>query len=211
MMDFYRQPDPRQILEFIKSMSEKRILDDPFTIPPMQGFLAVLFQSYPTNVAEWSAAIMALPRHHQMPLWDAVWLANTPEARNALRRAQESGLMDVNREALGKVPPSLRELEVLTASDLDLLWGAFFGSGDTGYVARIVTVLDWDLKQLEALGRVDKLGVSAAAKWGLASNARQHEVVLRFCQEQLLVASEPRASHLREVVRKATARHYDRG
>jgi hypothetical protein len=210
MMHFYEEPDPKQISVIIRSISDHQVLEREEAIPPITGFLAVAAQRYPSHVEEWSIVISSLPRSDQLHLWRALWLADIPETHRALARAQETGLIPGNQPF--HAPPSLRSLYVATASDLDALWGAFFASGDTVYVGRIIAVLDWDLQEIEAAYQQDrnagiyKPGVWSAAKWSLTANSREHASVLQFCRLQLEAAVEPRASLLLEVVANAEAK-----
>jgi hypothetical protein len=209
---FYEQPDPAWVGVMIRSSSELHISDDPNAISPTLGFIAAAAQRYPAHVKEWSSIIASLPARDQAVFWRALWLAGIPETREAVDDARRKGLLSPG-ETLEGTPPPLRLPKVETASDLDFLWGAFFASGDTAYIGRILSVLDWDLPKLQPEYQpvenalIYKLAVLAAAQWSLAANSRQHSLVLQFCRDELRTASEPRASRLREIIRRAEVKN----
>lgn len=113
-------------------------------------------------------------------------------------------------EWLEKQPSSPLRFEVSNADHLDILWGAFFGSGDIRYVRKIVGVVERvnrnqqvDLEDVifsaRHVGRDDprfrRLGdkyrhsgaeavrdyiLGLTALWALGSNSKQHDIVGRY-------------------------------
>lgn len=94
------------------------------------------------------------------------------------------------------------QIKDMSASANDLFWGAFFASGKPEYVLKLVD----QLKYYDERDDAGLFAAGAAAKWSLASNARQHEKV-RSILEGARVTSQGRMRDLiEEVLRKDPGR-----
>lgn len=94
--------------------------------------------------------------------------------------------------------------EIRTAEQLDMLWSAFFASGDIGPIRKIVGAIP-----LSKNDDVRLMLVGGAAIWSLGSNARRHELVREYCRfilesgEKMDGASR---SALEEIVKDAASK-----
>jgi hypothetical protein len=142
---YYQQPRPELIGYLIQDLSSVNLAQHPNAVPPLVAFLSEVFAANPSRMAEWRA----------VPIEDQT-------ARQLVGQA-------LNLSKYGGVitkPGHSPELN-------DMYWGAFFATGSTAYLQKLVDQLHYyDERDDEAL-----FLVGATAKWSLASNARSHPIV----------------------------------
>ena len=97
----------------------------------------------------------------------------------AARELEEGNAKKLIDVLLAEPPTSLKEREIESATDLDMLWSAYFATGDKNYVERIINVLPWTHEKEDAT----KLLVGVTARWSLAANARRHKPVMTICKK----------------------------
>ncbi len=93
------------------------------------------------------------------------------------------------------------EKEILTAKDLDCYCILDAKDVVEGGFARLRTLLPFTLSQDD----VDYIGVKAAAKWSLGSNAQQHRPVLEACETEAATRIGRSRLSLLEIAAKAQA------
>ena len=142
---YYQQPHPEHIGDLIRSFSSVGLAQRPHAAPPLIAFLAEVFAANPSRMAEWRA----------IPIEDQT-------ARQLVGQA-------LNLSKYGGVMSRTGHSAELN----DMYWGAFFATGNTAYLQKLVDQLHYyDEREDEAL-----FLVGATAKWSLASNARSHPIV----------------------------------
>lgn len=199
---FYRDPRPERLAEFLQRLADKP--RDWSAYPPLVGLLAVVFRAHgdaigkltPENltpkIADTIAAALRLSGQEAVP----------QSVRDRLTRAGSDLMLEAQ---LADLPPRLEDLRITTPTHLDILWGAFFGSGSKRYLSMIIDYFAATANQSEAvaldltqtavaisggprtiLGQLKakhgdvlayRIIVAATAEWGLWSNARQHPIV----------------------------------
>jgi len=142
---YYQQPRPELIGRLIRSFSSVGLAQRPQAAPPLIAFLAEVFAANPSRMAEWRA----------IPIEDQT-------ARQLVGQA-------LNLSKYGGVMSKTGHSAELN----DMYLGAFFATGNTAYLQKLVDQLHYyDEREDEAL-----FLVGATAKWSLASNARSHLIL----------------------------------
>ncbi|MFC1498491.1 hypothetical protein ACFLS1_08495 [Verrucomicrobiota bacterium] len=179
---YYLHPQPGLISVMLQKMESSEMLKDANAQSPVVGFFSVLFQKnedITLGILQDSLELNYRLRHL---LWTAFWLADTSSVKKHFKTIQNNcGNMDQIRieTLLSKKPFKIEKKDIEAPSELDMLWGAFFASGEGKYVERIISVLPWAKED-----DIEKLIVGGAANWSLASNSTQHPKVLEICKEE---------------------------
>lgn len=172
---YYLAPHPELIGPAIEFLGTSDALANESAAGPIGAFFFEIFAGNKARLPEWQAVIHRQPANVRTVLTQAVTLSSNP-AR------------------LLSEPPS--------PGQNDVLWGAFFASGDRKYLTRL-------MEQLDHMGERKDLNLfvtAGSAKWSLASNARTHPVVKAAVKAALEAAKEPLATELRDVLTKPPAR-----
>jgi|GEM_PF-2862047 len=195
---FYKTNDLESVPDLVESLAQSGMLNK--NVSGTRGFLAALFKRNPTwaeRVAEDEFSPLAQKTIASgLVLAGRRTLALDFAARNQWSATQTSSL--TQRQA------DLVTMPIVTATDLDMMWGAGFATGDPAYVRRILEKIeeavrtgDIALEDIHyiALGRraertqsraifrkyekrqAARLAVYASAFWSVGSNAKQHEFV----------------------------------
>jgi hypothetical protein len=149
---YYRDPRPLLIEAAMRSLSAKGFLADANLRPPIIGFFALVFAQNLDFLPRWAGVIASLE----------------PSTRESLRAAI----------ALSKSPSSLISEEAPSPYRNDMLWGAFFATGDVAYVHAVVD-------RMKYLGEREDLNLfltASSAQWSLCSNAKSHAAVAKILQ-----------------------------
>lgn len=202
LQTFYRDPRPERLNGFFERYAAAAPNWTAF--PPAVGFYAVVFRKNP----DWVERLMpaSLNAKSADAVDAALALAGNDSARQKLRpRLDEAGHDPSLQAELANLPSQLADIQIVRPTHLDILWGAFFASGDERYVRMIIDFMAQTANRSELIaidvakvtvamsggpreiyGQVkpkygDALGyeiiVASTAGWGLGANARRHEKV----------------------------------
>jgi hypothetical protein len=142
---YYQQPRPEVIGDLIRALSSVGLVQHPNAVPPLVAFLSEVFAANQSRMAEWRA----------IPIEDQT-------ARQLVGQA-------LNLSNYGGVMTKTGHSAELN----DMYWGAFFATGSTAFLQKLVDQLHYyDERDNEAL-----FLAGATAKWSLASNARSQPIV----------------------------------
>lgn len=123
---------------------------------------------------------------------DGLWFCSTRECKGKLReRPFELPMEDVEK-LIAEPPPNPLSIPIGSPATLDLLWGYFFGTGDTRVVERIYSLIsdNWEaLNSKRSIG-LDKRLVLSAARWSLLSLASQQEPVRSVLEKKKTPVAE---------------------
>lgn len=189
---YYENPQPDQFVPAIYELSRNGYFEQPGHVSQAIGFIAGVFSRNPEQIDQWVVNLGGLPAPHQRLIAAALWYSGSPKGAEYLRAYSRV----VNRELRAEIDgllvlkPSLRETDVLSASSLNLQWGAFLATGDSRHIQKV----------LAALGS-EEPGLNAAVLAALAEKAVAHERVYEICQAEL--ARQP--AGLRDQMRTALA------
>jgi hypothetical protein len=193
---FYKDPRPERLLGFF----------DQLHTMPVAGFYAFVFRRFPDDVE------MLIPQAPDAKAAETLAAAlrlsgNSAEYERFLPRLAKTGRDLQLASVFANLPSRLEELQITTPSNLDILWGAAFASGDAKFVVMIIDYFARTANLDEEIARDivrtviamaggpreifnelrTRYGVLAArqvvfassALWAIQSNARQHEFVER--------------------------------
>jgi hypothetical protein len=199
---FYADPKPEKLAGFLDRMAGSPL---PWTaFPPLVGFYAVLFHLHPDWIpqllpekfdARTSATVAAAWRLGQQP----------PMAQSLRARIDAAGHDLPLDNALTDLPEKLADLHVTTPTHLDILWGAFYASGDPAYPQQILDFFAQLADRADTMANditnvtiamaggpkdvypairakypenvLRGIVFAATAEWALLSNAREHPAV----------------------------------
>jgi hypothetical protein len=189
---YYQNPQPEQFVSGIYGLSRNGYFEQPGHVPLAIGFIAGVFRQNPESIDQWVMSFRGLPTAHQRLIASALWYSGSPKGAEYLRAyARVVGPeMRAEIERLLVTDPALRETPVLSASSLNLQWGAFLATGESQHIRNV----------LAALGSGEP-GLSSTARFALAEKAVAHERVYEICQAEL--TRQP--AEVREQMRAAMA------
>lgn len=203
MTAYYNHPQPELIPEIIRNIGTlRRTTKDP--LPSLTGFLAGVFRQHPDKVNSWITAKSEGNAEAETVLINALWLAGLRSvAQTAMNEFRwPSDRVSSVKSSLANVP-EIGEYTARVPADQDMLWGAFFASGDTKYVQKILEAYT-DVANLPNVPAEDiafvadstvdpakrdqlkertqhysqdikrRLLIASAALWSLSANAIQH-------------------------------------
>lgn len=145
------------------------------------AFLAHVWARWPERVDEWTDAYLELAesadakarRFYRIVLYTLLALSSAPELHAKLQALQAFDEADESERlaALRLVPIDLTAFDVTESFHLDMLWGAFFGSGDHAHLRRIALTMPWADDEEAS---VAKRAIGSAACWSVQSNSDQN-------------------------------------
>lgn len=198
---YYRDPRPERLVGYLERYARNT---DWIAFPPVVGLFAVVFREHP----DWTDRLM--PSHFDARSADTVDAALQLSGNSALKQALRSRINQAGHDArlqneLANLPSQIIDIRVARPTHLDILWGAFFASGDERYVQRIIDVLAQTANRSEPIamdvarttvamsgGPRDILGqlkgkygdvlgfeiiLAATAGWALGANGQRHDKV----------------------------------
>lgn len=150
---YYMDKNTTKVPDFLKWLQQSAILENNAErLAATEGFLSIVFKDNAAQADGWN---------HLIPY--------TGKAKEAVEYAAHH-------------PTDPGDLDIKTSQDIDKVWGAFFASGDTQYLQKIVNVLE-PKKSFFGKEKQD-MSLHKAAAWSLGSNMTQHEAVDRFLQNE---------------------------
>jgi hypothetical protein len=220
MTKYYERPDGVNVKAVLRIYEGEA--KDRNAMPPIIGFMAGLFLKYPNKV---DSFLPEKPTAFEMSvISSAMRLAGLNDRLRRLQEVWGGPAQDVLTQS---VPQRLAQLKPANADGLDVLWGAFFATGETRYVqpildtyARFANLSDQQAADVLTFGRfmetrgdpaslravfvrypeVERpaLIIASTALWGLKANARTHAPVARFLtQYEAKQASKPAGKALK--------------
>lgn len=202
MMFYYQKPEPERVPEAMEYMSESALLDNENALAPTFGFLAGVFHDNPQRLDGWIKQLDSLKEPHLGVVMLGLWYANLPDSKKRVYAFLEDhpGLKQQFGYLYKGSPMPVEEIPLERGPwVLDALWGNFMATGNKAPVQRIMTTLPW----IDVKGDVNRLLIGGAARWSLTSNAKQHERVMQFCEEDVRTQSKEVSAKLREVIANA--------
>lgn len=147
----------------------------------LAGFFSMLFLQNRARVEGWIGAGADYPADSKSVLIFALWQSGNTDLIASLFHEEPGFLRDK--------PGNLYTLAPRRPVEMDLKWGAFFATGNPGFLATLVDALD-PHKPLTGNNELDK-SIRINAAQGLAYNVRQHEVLERYLVQRVGEASGP--------------------
>jgi len=183
VMHFYEKPEPDKLVSAIFSLSHYKDLDkDVIELSNIISMFAAALNLHPDQLESYIELAMQLSDNHRLIVWQSLWLSNLLQAHSFLKarmRIGDSMEQSVIKMMFDRQAVDLKQAIVAGPASLDLLWGAFFASGDAEYVKKIVEVLSWPEDDVD----LNKIMVKGMARWSIISIAKRHKLVLETCKK----------------------------
>ena len=195
--NYYQNPRPDDLLPAIHSLSRSGYFESVGQPAIAIGFFTTVFAQNPQQVNFWLAQTASLPEAHRRILAAAAWKSGSATGARLLRemsQGQEPALREELRQLVLNGSEPVGNTPVLSASSMNLQWGAFLASGDERYIVNVLT----------ALGS-GQPGLATSARFALAQNAVNHPRVLEICRAQLDKQPESVRSELKAALNAAAA------
>ncbi len=198
---YYIDPRPDELFAYlVGTLSREPILIEERDASVVM--LGMLIEQHPERTDEWVRMLWSIPAGAHVLVYYALASANTNESLAALNEVKEkdagkSGIIDY----IGSNPsPDLLIEPFQNRLRIDMLWGAFFVSGDASYVRKIIDALEWSGPN----ERDENLaGIGGAAYWSLTRNAFSHSRVLAICKAEAEARSGQAQTALRALITDA--------
>lgn len=180
--NYYERPTPERFVSEVRGWSAAGLLSGNKSLA-FAVFLGRVMASNASQISTWLNQLGDLKGNDRFTLLLAVAASNTQEGRSYLA-AQPDGARFTGK------PIDIRTVEAKNPFVLDALWADYFATGESAAIRRIVSALNYE-KHADAINHGKKpdltqpgakesamLGVTFnAARWSLASNAKQHSRV----------------------------------
>jgi len=207
---FYKDPRPERLIGFLEQYEARAPNWNAY--PWIAGAFAVIFRRHPDQIER------LIPVRFNATTAETVVAAlqlsgNRSRVTKLLPKLREAGRDTQLAAEFSALPERLEDLQIKTATHLDILWGAAFASGDPRYVEMILTffaqianrsepiaidvarvtmsmiggpkVTDLRSKYDNSTGT--QIVFAAAALWALQSNAKQdvfvEQVLLTYTRD----------------------------
>lgn len=197
---YYLSPAPDRFVEEFRVIARLCDFEIDANLPALSTFYGMIIRANPARTAAWADALFELPASYRPMLYYSLHLAATTESRDALRRLADKVPDHEQRTVfaiLGRPEIDLSAMPIRAGAHLDMLWGAYFATGDQTYVVRVIETLGSASADQQAASMV----LARAAEWSLRSNCWQHSKVLAACRSSIERAPAPLAEKLRAIVK----------
>ena len=201
---YYLSPDPERVPAALRFLDERGLLEKRSSRLPEAAFLSAIFRANERMLPRLCGGTSGLGAATKRVVWRALRLSGTETGREILKRELKSATgadADFIERLLRRRPPDLMAAPVTSPADLDMLWGAFFATGNTAFVKRVIDAAC----RPGAEGGMDAALTKAAAQWSLAANARRHRRVMRLCREEAAGRSGAGKECLGKIIRSASS------
>ena len=195
--NYYQNPRPDDLLPAVHSLSRSGYFESVGQPAVAIGFFTTVFAQNPQHVNYWLAHTASLPEQHRRILAAAAWKSGSATGARLLREMSSSDnpeLREEVRQLLLTGSEPVGNTPVLSASSMNLQWGAFLASGSELHIINVLT----------ALGS-GQPGLATSARYALAQNAVAHPRVLEICRAQLDKQPESIRSELKAALNAAAA------
>ncbi|MFH1509510.1 MAG: hypothetical protein ABIE68_05065 [bacterium] len=182
-MAYYKSPNPDIVVPMINTLTEQDTFQTN-SFGPMAAFFSRIFADNPDKLERWVMQDLCGLNNQPLSTFDvvvnALWMADTPEARDILNKIEDTTKVpdgknyiesQITREVL-----DLKTMSVTTSLDLDIIWSAFFATGDKEYIEQIVSVLYSDDENSS-----NDVLLESTAKWSLKSNYADNPKIKEVC------------------------------
>lgn len=182
MTFYYQSPNPALGPTMLKELLRKENLESPWflgrerVLNMIGSQLGDIAKGHPQIVREYEATFPSAPKlgrtviiHALMNCGDKETIAKVENWMGDQRFADNKSELELLKKTLSDPNhKGVRDRAAKSPSDLDLLWGNYFITGEYAPIARILDVFDQpDTDESTVMKRV--------ARWSLTSNLQQHK------------------------------------
>jgi hypothetical protein len=179
---YYVKKDPSTLFAVFSALREPGVLRRTgLSRASLAGFLSMVFIQNRSRLEGWIGDGSSYPPDAKSVLVFALWQSGNADLVYPLFREQPNFANDK--------PGNLYTLTPRSAVEMDLKWGAFFATGNPGFVAAMADALDVG-KPLTGSRELDT-AIRSTSVEGLTLNMPQHEVLERYIRQRDAEASGP--------------------
>jgi len=214
MSFYYQKPRSALVPLAISAIKTEGAWKDDFKKLPIVTFFSYVFRQNPDKLETWFSQFpIATDSEEDFRLWglflNALWYADTAESKQQMIKIQENSSNKIITKhivfLLGHQPVSTETLEINSAIVVDVLWAAFFATGDVQHILRIMSVLPLINLEKNQENEV-KIAIGTLARASLAANALQHDII----KETIIAEISHQSDSIGEVL-KAIAAEFPTG
>ena len=178
-----------EMAELFLNEAIKNLEDQSHVRTLLNVFLSEVGRTNPVLLDDWTQAAKTLDRDTKLQFIYAIWYADHKNCKQRIREITDTlPEDDARREQLSTLherePPNLMEMQTTDGSVLDYWWVAFMATGNTEYVARVMSALpprdttydDYDASFM-------KIAVAGSAIWSIESFAYEHPRILKYIRD----------------------------
>src|SRR5689334_6639478 len=130
---FYKDPRTDRLVGFFDQLRTMPAAQSWEAYPPVAGFFAFVFRSYPNDIDK------IIPEAPDPKSAETIAAALRLSGNAAAQEKFQPRLAKAGRDlqlasVFANLPGRLEDLQITTPSNLDILWGAAFASGDPKFV-----------------------------------------------------------------------------
>ncbi|MCC7300012.1 MAG: hypothetical protein IT583_02915 [Verrucomicrobia bacterium] len=200
LQNYFREPQPEKIPWMLEQLEKSQALKThPSAQSPTTGSLYVIFKANPAEAITWVKGVCDYSPEVKRICWMGLWLADLKSGKEYLAEIKPMLSGDDLKYVdilLSNAPYSIEKKSIKNPSDLDMLWGAFFGSGNPVYVEKIITAL----KGYDQREDVGLFLTAAASKWSLKSNAEKYPEIKRILEQPRESGNEVVIRQLKDIL-----------
>lgn len=205
MSFYYVHRDTEAVVGAVREMFRRGWFDRESARPPLVAFLSSIFYQNQKQLEPWLAELDPLGLEQKKYLWLAMDWSGSSQAETLLRRLRDQHEGDTREFLETLIQEENRPLVEMDISEplvLDILWGQFVASGDERCVQKVIGALHG----LDGKGDVNKMLIGGAARWSLATNAKDHARVLEICKREVTSESGVVRKALNQIIREAESK-----
>lgn len=167
---YYRAPRPERLLDALRAADRLGVVEEG-TIGAFSSFAGEVLRARPDLVPAGTRAMAGASPAAQILWWRAVWTSGTSASLAALATAvgEAAPVRDALVTMRTAAPPDPLLAAITSPGELDVLWGAFFATGDGRIVVRVAALLDW-----ASDADPERQAVAEAARWSLRTAVAGH-------------------------------------
>jgi len=196
---YYLNPEPSRICKAIQYFSQSSAYQTNSRAPTVFFFSRVLKENNSLLEECFSEISLSSNEDSKAVFLNALWYIDSQESRSLLKQAQEKWtskrLQEIIVRLLESPVQDLTTVVIDKSVILDMLWTAFFATGDDWPIRRLISVI-----HLEKDGVVEEIALGGAADWSLDANSREHKKVCQICKAELPTSSGPTKELLSKIV-----------
>jgi hypothetical protein len=177
---YHLNPRPSNVPTFVSASSKEGFLRRPQHSALLVGFLSQIFRENESSISQWLDQFNVLSGLDRQVVACSLLVSGSPSGRTYLERLSDRPIIsehDQSTPCESSRGLDLLAVKVESGTVINLLWGAFFATGNTEYIKRIASVLPQRTSSRRELQRL-----AFAAELSLTWNAREHPTVMRECE-----------------------------
>lgn len=179
LTNYYKNPDPDSFFDMVNEMSSLGVFDDVSVKTMIAVFASYIFKQSPENIPLWVEKILPVTEKYEDFVLLSLWYSSVPQAKEIIK----SVYLKSSEDKKEKIKPFLEQKHIpfekwpaRSPMVLDAWWTGFLVTGDVKYVEFVIKAIPL----FEIKTNVNKTIIGGAARWSVASNARQHRKVYDY-------------------------------